>query len=561
MARKGTFRLPSLQRLFKWRASHVRDLFDSIYRGFPIGTLLLWKAPAQAGHLQLGPSESPVDIDAEEQTDALWIVDGQQRISSLVGVLSPSGTPAGVFKLYFDLAWEEDAPGGQRAQTPFVSAGADRRASPGQVLLPMDVVLDSEQLDAWLDEFGVRNGPTEHVRRARRLNKLIREYKIPAYVVETENQQTLVLIFERINNAGERLLRSEVFNAQFRSANEGYGLFEMGRRVQDLGFGDMKQDDLMKVVVAVNEGDITFLSAERFRKISENPEAMRVAEVALCKAVDFIRRDVDIPHEALLPYVFPVIVLAKFFRFYPSPVPRSRALLARWVWRGAITGEHRAEHIPEVRAILRDLKEANDRGGEEAAVQMLMNTVPHEHRPAAPRPFRFNSAQSKLELLALTSLGPRNLVDGELTGVGPLFASYSGRVAPLNVGPLLAEHGARAVLTMLAGEDDSDAPERTLANLLIHPPISRRLLMAALASATPEALMSHGIDSEAADALRAHDYKRMIELRGQRLSVYVASFLDAHARWGETDRPSLAWLTRRTHEGESEGRDEDDARA
>lgn len=54
LARKGTLRLPSLQRLFKWQPTDVRDLFDSIYRGFPIGTLLLWKKPAEAGRFQLG---------------------------------------------------------------------------------------------------------------------------------------------------------------------------------------------------------------------------------------------------------------------------------------------------------------------------------------------------------------------------------------------------------------------------------------------------------------------------------------------------------------------------
>jgi hypothetical protein len=216
------------------------------------------------------------------------------------------------------------------------------------------------------------------------------------------------------------------------------------------------------------------------------------------------------------------------------------ALLARWVWRGAITGEHRAERIPEVRAVLKGLEEPSRRA-EEAAVQLLIESVPHDRPPLRPHAFRFSAARSKLDLLALASLGPRNLVDGAATSTGPLFAN--GSPAPrLDVGPLLAEHGARAVQTIWAGEDAPDAPERTLANLLIHPPLSRRLLMAALTSAPPEVLLSHGIDSEAGDALGAHNYPRMIELRARRLGTVVASFLDAHARWGETDRPSLASL-------------------
>lgn len=549
MAKKGTFRLPSLQRLFKWESSHVRDLFDSIYRGFPIGTLLLWKKEAEAGIVRFGPRESPVEVRGEKQMDALWIVDGQQRVSSLVGVLSPSATPAGVFRLFFDLEWE-DAPGDR--PTPFV---ADRTTlTPPSTWLPMNVVLDSEQLDAWLDDSGVRSANPEHARRARRLNKVLREYKIPAYVVETEDLENLVLIFERVNNAGKRLDKGEVFNASLSSVEGGQSLLGLARQVQDLGFGKLDQDTLLRVVLATKDLDITNAGTEQFHKVRSDVSAMVEAERALLKAIELIRRDAGIPHASLLPYMFPLIVLSKFFRQHPNPQPRSRVLLARWVWRGAISGQHRAAHTPDVRAVLKDLN-ADSGMDEESVVQKLLSWVPRERPAAEEHPFRFNTAQSKLELLALSSLAPRNLVDGSSAGsaeLGPLFAASGGGAALLDVGPLLEQHGSEAVLAIWAGsEGAAGPPARTLANLLIHPPIGRRLLMGALRSAAPEILMSHGIGIEAAEALRARDYARMIELRGDFLRRHVASFLDAHARWGETDRPSLAWLVRRpiSHEG------------
>ncbi len=36
-------RLPEMQRLYVWRLTKVRDLLDSVYRGYPYGTILLWK--------------------------------------------------------------------------------------------------------------------------------------------------------------------------------------------------------------------------------------------------------------------------------------------------------------------------------------------------------------------------------------------------------------------------------------------------------------------------------------------------------------------------------------
>jgi hypothetical protein len=50
----------------------VIALFDSIWRGFPIGNLLLWRRPAPAASVQVGP----VSIDAPELDSALWVVDG-----------------------------------------------------------------------------------------------------------------------------------------------------------------------------------------------------------------------------------------------------------------------------------------------------------------------------------------------------------------------------------------------------------------------------------------------------------------------------------------------------
>jgi hypothetical protein len=162
-----------------------------MYRGFPIGTLLFWKRKGEAGRVQLGL----IDLEVPEQADALWIVDGQQRVTSLVGSLAPP-RPVPECDLHFDLTWDDAEPH-EASRTPF--AFADPRKPFGPTCLPLRVVIDSEQLDAWLDEEGA---VAEHKRRARRLNKIVREYKVPAYVVETDDTETLGLIFDRVIATG-----------------------------------------------------------------------------------------------------------------------------------------------------------------------------------------------------------------------------------------------------------------------------------------------------------------------------------------------------------------------
>src|SRR5713226_5325654 len=76
----GEIGLPEIQRPFVWPNSKVRDLLDSMYRGFPVGYLLFWANPQDQG-------TRPIGLDRKHHhTPSLLIVDGQQRLTSLFAV-------------------------------------------------------------------------------------------------------------------------------------------------------------------------------------------------------------------------------------------------------------------------------------------------------------------------------------------------------------------------------------------------------------------------------------------------------------------------------------------
>jgi hypothetical protein len=78
----GDIALPDIQRPFVWEATKVRDLFDSLYRGFPIGYLLLWATSEDTRH------SKAIGIDPKVHSEPTrLIVDGQQRLTSLYAVL------------------------------------------------------------------------------------------------------------------------------------------------------------------------------------------------------------------------------------------------------------------------------------------------------------------------------------------------------------------------------------------------------------------------------------------------------------------------------------------
>ena len=75
----GVLGLPDIQRPFVWKNAKVRDLFDSMYRGYPVGYLLLWQT-GQHGEKTIGD-------DGKQKSPSLVIVDGQQRLTSLYAVV------------------------------------------------------------------------------------------------------------------------------------------------------------------------------------------------------------------------------------------------------------------------------------------------------------------------------------------------------------------------------------------------------------------------------------------------------------------------------------------
>lgn len=76
----GDIGLPDIQRPFVWSNAKVRDLFDSMYRGFPVGYFLFWENASVGGTKHIGTDGK------QHMTPSRLIVDGQQRLTSLYAV-------------------------------------------------------------------------------------------------------------------------------------------------------------------------------------------------------------------------------------------------------------------------------------------------------------------------------------------------------------------------------------------------------------------------------------------------------------------------------------------
>ena len=81
--RTGRIGLPDLQRPFVWKNDKVRDLLDSMLRGYPIGYIMLWDSPTDMNEKsqQIGDNKKAYEVPKS------LVIDGQQRLTALLAAL------------------------------------------------------------------------------------------------------------------------------------------------------------------------------------------------------------------------------------------------------------------------------------------------------------------------------------------------------------------------------------------------------------------------------------------------------------------------------------------
>jgi len=501
---EGKIRVPRFQRRMRWGIEDVRNLLDSVYRGYPIGNLLMWERHGpRDDDLRLGP----LRLDAPEQEHAWFVVDGQQRTTALAAALRGSPDGADPYRLYFDLD-----------ERVFVIP--PRHLDPKPTWLPVKNLLDAVDLNTWLLEHFPKDKEVQRI--AQELGRRIREYKIPVYVATTDDESVLREIFRRANRHGASMTQAEVFDAMIGSTEESpQRLDELADNLQHLGMGRLQEHTLLQVVHAVRGRDPTKLVDPKVGDYEEFEGAMRDCADAMRRVLTFLRDDAKIPHLKLLPYKSPLIVLPRFFVLFPEPVPRSRELLARWVWRGFVTGAHADSRRP-----LREGIRLIDEHDEEASVQSLLKLLPTRRRISWSPSNRFDprGAPDRVGLLALASLRPISIHD----------------YTEFDIAETFEQHGSSAIIPL----DRSDKRiVASLAGRIIHPPqrgIRASFLSSSKHGAWPGLLESHALGERALQLLEDDRVDEFIELRTETIQRKVEDLVERQCRWTHGDRPSIS---------------------
>src|SRR5689334_16784431 len=161
MIERGELRLPEMQRRYVWRSPRVRDLLDSLYRGYPSGVILVWETD-ESVPLQ----EFAVSQQKNPYQSTRLLLDGQQRLTSLSAVIRGEPVTVRERKKPIELLFNLEHPDELAVVTEVDEDGDD------------DEEMGDEEVDASEDELQQRFNKMTFVVATRKLEQLPQWVKV-----------------------------------------------------------------------------------------------------------------------------------------------------------------------------------------------------------------------------------------------------------------------------------------------------------------------------------------------------------------------------------------------
>lgn len=335
MYKRGEMRLPEIQRHYVWRATRVRDLLDSLYRGYPSGSILMWETDEP-----IPTRDFAIAQDSTAFAGRKLLLDGQQRLTSLTAVLN--GEPVSVRgrKRPIDVLFNLEHPDGPPSDGTDVEGDEDSPVTPDdEIADESDESEDGEQgiqeklsrrtfvvasrnllsQPQWvsvsevfrtandaelLERAGIESFKDPRFQKySDRLKKLraIKQYPYVVHVLERAmSYEEVTEIFVRVNSLGAKLRSSDLALAQMTSRWP--NLLKQLEAFQEECEQSWFTIDLGQLVRAI----VVFATKQcLFRSVSSTSvdklkDGWEQAKEGLRFAINFLRTNAGIEDESLL---------------------------------------------------------------------------------------------------------------------------------------------------------------------------------------------------------------------------------------------------------------------
>ncbi len=387
-----------------WTPDQRGQLLDSIYRGFPVGTILLWATNEPIATLPV-VGGFPIMRTSAAGPNPRLLLDGHQRLSTLVQLLGPGVVSERKRK---HIPVEEQAPQEERwvfelglppdvrSRERFILLKPSQK--PSRTQLPLDRVLDLAALNRWVREHQLSDAETN---TADELRTRLREYQMPVAILAADSLDEATESFKRVNSSGTPMNDYHMAVALAYETNkdprEEFDRFR-AEHLDPLGWGEVPDQDLLRVFAG---------------RIGQNPAKLEIDKLAANLKV---RRDdvskllsgcvhavaqlgaLGVHGPKALPYTYQFITLAVVLGERTDLDADAHARVEDWFWvttYGEVYGSVKSSSYDRARTALDEMLAG---GGWESMRRDVAERVTPVRR------FDFRAARSKACALAMAEV-------------------------------------------------------------------------------------------------------------------------------------------------------------
>ena len=418
--KKGQIRVPAFQRSFVWDGERVAYFMDSLYKSYPVGSLLLWRTHSRLKtENQLGPFTLP---DPEPKMPVDYVLDGQQRITSIYGVfqIDQPSVEEEWSHVYYDFQAEADA---QQSQFVVLPAATAATGPDPKRYFPLRSLFDTTAYRKATSGIG-----DDLAKRADSLYERFKEVQIPVLSLETEDKRSVAIVFERVNRKGVPLDTLQLLTAWTWSDD-----FDLQAAFTDLadelgpfGFDELGDDDnlLLRCCAAFLTGDP---GPEKLVDVTGAKVRDRFEEImnGIKGAIDFLKANFSVASLKNLPFHTIIVPLSVFFAAPKDTQVKTTAeqtkTLTQWFWRCCFSRRYSSgvlRYLSEDIAEIMKLRE-----GQPSKLADIPSTV--DDKFFTENTFKINAVNTKTFILMLAQMKPLSFVSGGQVGLENVLRTYN----------------------------------------------------------------------------------------------------------------------------------------
>jgi hypothetical protein len=334
--KKGIIKVPKFQRDFVWDLKATAKLLDSILKGYPIGTFILWETDQRINDIKnIGGFDLP---ETPPGRNVQYVLDGQQRITSLFAAyLGAKIQKPGEKKItdYKDIVvnLEENL---EEMEKDIVTVKGE-----AEICIPLhDVLYFDYQMGNELEQRGFEKSQINQVSS---YSSAFKTYAFSTVTLRQNDIESAIEVFTRINTGGKVLTLFEIMSAKTYDEATNFDMQarweQFQKKLNDCKYENISPSVILQLLsLAISETKEckrkTILTLDKADIIAKWNDTISAIE----RAVDHFRTVLRIPVSQLLPYDTLIVPFAYFFqKTGESPTGQQRKHLEELFWRSSLS--------------------------------------------------------------------------------------------------------------------------------------------------------------------------------------------------------------------------------